>query len=238
MSIKKHLNNVVLLHGAVGAEGQLIPLEKALEARFNVYKMNFRGHGGKVFDGDFSIKNFSDDLLHFLNENNLDKVSVFGYSMGGYVACYFASLYPERVTSIFTLGTKWLWSKETAQKESRFLDPKAIEEKVPAFAEVLRKRHLPNDWKETLKHTEGLLKNLGDNPPLTEEVFHKLSLPVTLSVGEADNVVSVEETQQVSQWLPNASLMVFPDTQHPIEKINLSNLACEIGDFFIKTGNI
>lgn len=238
MSIKKHVNNIILLHGAVGSKDQLIPLEKALANRFNVYKINFRGHGGEAFNGNFSIKNFSEDLLAFLNENHLNKVSIFGYSMGGYVACYFAQYYPERVTSIFTLGTKWLWNPDVAVKESRFLDPKTIEEKVPAFAEVLRKRHLPNDWKKTLKYTEGLLKNLGDSSPLTEEVFKKITIPIRLSVGNLDHVVSVEETHQVFQYLPNASFMVFPDTQHPIEKINIASLASEIELFFIKAENL
>lgn len=222
----------MLLHGAIGSEDQLISLENVLKSSFNVYKMNFRGHGGAAFNGGFSIKNFSDDLLHFLNKNNLDKVSIFGYSMGGYVACYFASLYPERVLNIFTFGTKWIWTEEIAKKESRFLDPNTIAEKVPAFAEVLRKRHLPNDWKETLKQTAGLLKNLGENPPLSQETLSNLTLPVRVSAGEMDNVVSLEESRLVSQWLPYGSFISFPDTQHPIEKINLSNLTCELQKFF------
>ena len=34
--------------------------------------------------------------MNYLDNNNLDKVSLFGYSMGGYVAMYVALNYQER----------------------------------------------------------------------------------------------------------------------------------------------
>jgi pimeloyl-ACP methyl ester carboxylesterase len=39
--------------------------------------------------------------------HTLTRVSLFGYSLGGYVACMVAQAYPERVEGVVTLGTRY-----------------------------------------------------------------------------------------------------------------------------------
>ena len=49
---------------------------------------------------------------------------------------------------------------------------------------------------------------------------------------EKDLMVSREETESVLGQLPNAKLLLFPDFEHPIEKVNLDQLATGITKFF------
>jgi pimeloyl-ACP methyl ester carboxylesterase len=157
------LKTLVLLHGAFGSSAQLTSLKQALEKEgFAVYMLNFTGHGGKPFRGHFDIQTFSDDILNFIYENGLGKVSIFGYSMGGYVALWLAHQHPELVEKIVTLGTKFDWSPESASHEVRKMDPEKILEKVPAFARILASRHSPNDWKELMRKTAAMMMQLGD----------------------------------------------------------------------------
>lgn len=85
------MKNLLLLHGAIGSKSQFDSIKVELGNDFNVFTFNFPGHGGEVIpDGGFSIEMFAETVVDFLDSNSLDKVSIFGYSMGGYVGMYLA----------------------------------------------------------------------------------------------------------------------------------------------------
>src|ERR1051326_9543575 len=86
---------LLLLHGAIGSKVQLEPLASLLGDKYSVHSMNFSGHGGEPLPEQFSIAGFANDVLSYLEGNNLPRVNIFGYSMGGYVALYLARHYPQ-----------------------------------------------------------------------------------------------------------------------------------------------
>ncbi|WP_299818187.1 alpha/beta fold hydrolase [uncultured Pontibacter sp.] len=226
------MDNLLLLHGALGSADTLTPLQQALEDKYNIHKLDFSGHGkSSIPQEPYSMALFSNDILSYLDTQGLDKVHILGYSMGGYVALYFALLHPERVSSIFTLATKFAWSPEAAEKECRMLNPKKIKEKVPQFAKVLAERHAPNDWKQVMHKTAEMMQQLGAVPELTAANLPQIQLPVRLSIGDSDNMVTVEETLWAYRLLPNASLLVLPATRHPLEIIEINRLAYEAEQF-------
>lgn len=210
---------ILLLHGALGSQEQLAPLHRELEDRFQVHRINFSGHGGAPFTQAFSPDLFAGEIIRYADQNHWSQFYVFGYSMGGYMAIYSALLFPERVKEIVTLGTKCIWNAAVAQQEAQKANPDKIQEKVPAFAEMLKQRHAPNDWKVLLQQTVQLLELLGNNPSLTTTAFSQIQVPVTLLSGDSDEVVSPEETRQVAQWIPRGTAEILADTRHPIEKI-------------------
>ena len=68
------MQDILLLHGAIGAADQLIPLEKELADSFSTHHLNFSGHGGSPFtDEQFSIKLFAAEVISFLNEKKIDR---------------------------------------------------------------------------------------------------------------------------------------------------------------------
>lgn len=223
---------VILLHGALGSRKSFQHLIPLLPEDYQPQAISFSGHGGVPFQPDFSIDSFARELLDYLDEKGIPKINLFGYSMGGYVALRFAALHTDRVEKAMTLATKFDWTPESAAKECRMLDPEKIEAKVPLFAAELKKTHEPNDWKQLLTRTADLLRDLGANPFLTTENAKNLNLPVRLSMGDRDNMVTLSETIAMFQSLPQASLAVLPDTYHPIEKVNPQRLASAIRDFF------
>jgi pimeloyl-ACP methyl ester carboxylesterase len=218
------MKDLVLLHGAIGAAPQLKPLTELLAGQFSVHTLNFEGHGGRAIDGDYSINRFVANLIAYLDENKLEKISVFGYSMGGYVALKAAALHPGRIEAIITLGTKFQWNPETASNEVRMLNPEKIEEKVPKFAQQLNNLHAPLDWKEVLKGTAQMMVDLGNGSGLTDVEIASIQIPVLIGIGEKDQMVSIEESKRVADLLPNGKMMVFENFQHPIEKVDLRGL--------------
>ncbi|MEO8664391.1 MAG: alpha/beta fold hydrolase [Ignavibacteria bacterium] len=229
------MKKLLMLHGEVGASTQLEPLAELLKDSFEVILLNFSGHGGKVIpDEPFSIEMFAGDVLYFIDKNRLEGIDVYGYSMGGYVALYIARHYPGKINKIFTTATMLDWNEETSIRESKLFDPSKISEVVPKFAEQLSKLHSPEDWKTNLFKTAEMIISLGKNKTLKDEDFSLIDNKVLMSVGDRDNMVSIEETTDAYRKLKNGSLLVLPDTPHPIEKISSQRLADEIISFFLK----
>ena len=213
--------NLLLLHGAIGSSEQLLPLRDALGPEHSLYTLDFSGHAGKRLNGSaFSIELFARETLAFLDQNNIDKINIFGYSMGGYVALYLAKRHPERVNKIVTLATKFHWDEATSAKEVQMLNPEKISQKLPAFAETLRLRHAPNDWQRVLRLTGEMMLTMGADNPLKTEDLATVATPTLVMLGDRDKMVTLDETVSAYRALPNAQLCVLPNTPHPIEQVD------------------
>ena len=219
------MNPLLILHGALGSASQLDPVKSSCEIKGSVvYNLNFSGHGGAAFQANFGIEQFTEDTFQFLQNHKLKQVDIFGYSMGGYVALWLAKNYPERVGKIVTLGTKFDWSEESAVKEVKKLNPEKIQEKIPAFARILEHRHAPNDWKMLLQKTADMMVSLGKAPLLTKENLQTIKHPTTICLGDQDDMADRDYSEQVASFLPRGSFQLLDNTQHPIEKVDMTKL--------------
>lgn len=225
------MKSIILLHGAIGAADQLEPLAKELSANgYQTYSLNFSGHGQTPFQNNFGIQQFADELLEFVVKKHLIRPVVFGYSMGGYVALYLASQKPGLFSEIITLGTKFEWSTEIAAKEIKMLDAKTIFEKVPKFAAALEKRH-GNDWQLLLQKTAEMMIDLGNNNLLDTSTFSQIKNKVLIGLADGDTMVGVEETNNVATRIFHSERYTLQNTKHPIETVNVNELAKIISDF-------
>lgn len=215
------MKSIILLHGALGSDRQMQPLQQRLSESFDVHLLCFEGHGERTTDRDLSIAYFSENLKVFIEEKKLKQPLVFGYSMGGYVALYMEAKHPGALSGIITLGTKFLWTPDIAAREVRMLQPDLVEEKVPKFAAHLSRMHAPNDWKENMKNTATMMEEMGNNPPMNAVDLSKVNSPVQLLLGTKDTMVTEAETRAILEQLPNARLDMLTGVEHPIEKLDL-----------------
>lgn len=223
------MKNLIILHGALGAQSQFEQLATELSDHFKVYTLDFDGHGTKsAAETEFSIEQFARNLEDFMDRNGIRKPLIFGYSMGGYVALKLESQQPGSFEKLVTLGTKFDWNPESAEKEAKMLNPEKIEEKVPAFAAYLESLHGENAWKTVLQRTAKMMLELGNNPALKPYDFHHIQVPVQLLRGEKDAMVTQKETLQVQELLRNASYNEIADWQHPINLVPSKELAQEL----------
>lgn len=183
-------------------------------------------------EGPFSIDLFAKDVLNFLNRHEIRQISIFGYSMGGFVALYLAARHPERVSRIFTLGTKFNWNKETVRQQIRLLDPAAIREKLPDYASELETIHKPNNWEDVIRKTVEMLQDMGKKNPLTDDDLTLLEIPVLIGMGDRDNLVIIEESVFSFRLMKKGRLLIMPDTPHPIHNVKVEILGWEIIRFF------
>ena len=216
---------LLLLHGALGSQQQFASLIPALEATHEVHHFNFEGHGGQASDRAFSMELFSQNVLDYLDSKSIETISIFGYSMGGYVALQTALIAPERVKHVITLGTKFNWTLEAAQAEVKMLNPEIVEEKVPRFAEKLKLTHQPQDWKVVMQKTADMMLRMGEGSRLSNDDLGKIDHRVVIGIGLEDQMVTMEESERAARSLGNGQLIKLKQVKHPIESVAPQRLA-------------
>ena len=225
--------NLLLLHGALGSSAQFAPLLPLLHQKYEIHTLDFEGHGSAPLAArPFRIEHFVENTLAYLKQHDLESVDIFGYSMGGYVACTLALSHPDLVSSIATLGTKFYWDEETARRETAFLDTEKIKAKVPHFAQALEARHTAAGWETVVNQTADLLWSLAPTGGLRAKDVAPLQQRVRIMVGDRDSTVSIEECAEMYRAIPQGELEVLPGTRHELEKLSLDRLGYSLLDFF------
>ena len=212
--------NLILLHGALGSMEQ-----------FSVHVFNFSGHGGKRIETPFSIEQFVDNTSTYLDQHQIKSTHIFGYSMGGYVALQLARDHPGKIEKIMTLGTKFNWTPESAENEVRMLVPEVIESKIPKFAETLKNRHHPEDWKKVMRETTKMMIELGNGRAMKEADFNKIQNETMICLGSDDHMVTRDESEKVVRYLKKGHFELIEGVKHPVETVNKIELCQLIKNF-------
>lgn len=96
---------LVLLHGNGESSEYFVHQIEYFSKRRRVIAVDTRGHGKSPRgDAPFTIAQFAEDLLAFLDEHNIKKTDILGFSDGANIALTFALKYPERVSRLILNG--------------------------------------------------------------------------------------------------------------------------------------
>jgi len=201
---------LLLLHGFTGSLEAMAPLARALGSRFSVISVDLPGHGRTSFLGDRSGYQFSHcarGLAGILDQLNIDKCFICGYSMGGRTALLFASLFPASVSALAVIGASGgiedraerSQRKENDEELARFVESRGIEPfierwlKHPLFAgqQKLGKKFLKETRRQRLKNDPSSLAFIlrimgtGSQKPLYQSIG-QLDIPMIFIAGEED----------------------------------------------------
>lgn len=91
---------VIILHGFLGMLDNWKTFGRQLAESYSVFLIDQRNHGKSPWTSDFSYKLLADDLLHFIDTHELEKVNIIGHSMGGKAAMKFGLTYPDRLAKM------------------------------------------------------------------------------------------------------------------------------------------
>ena len=96
---------LLLLHGN-GEDGTYFVHQiEDFSHDFTVYAIDTRGHGKSPRGtAPFTISQFADDLLAFMNQQGLPQADILGFSDGGNIALIFALRHPDRVRRLILNG--------------------------------------------------------------------------------------------------------------------------------------
>jgi pimeloyl-ACP methyl ester carboxylesterase len=207
---------LLLLHG--GYYGYISEYEQYypdLTKNFKVIAVATRGHGrSEIGHTPMTYKLFAQDALTVLKNEKIDKALVMGFSDGAVTGNILAAEYPQHVIKLVsmagTLNTtnqrpdalEYIWAmtgKNEDQNLPQFLkDRKKIMPEPQRFAE----------WVD-------MLKNAWTEPVwLSEAKAATIKCPVLIVAGDRDDYTRAEAFVAMYKLLPNAQLLMLPNSGH------------------------
>ena len=203
MDIKHHYieNGVgfplILLHGngedCSYFEHQMEPLSE----HFRVIAIDTRGHGQTPRgDAPFTIRQFAQDLLEFMDEHGIEKAHILGFSDGGNIAMVFALTHLERVEKLILNG---------ANLNARGVKPSV---QIPIEIGYRIARMFANKSPEAKQNAEmlGLMVN---DPNVDPAELSQIKCPTLVIVGNKD-MIKDKHTRLIAQSIPGAKLSIIP----------------------------
>ena len=91
---------LILLHGLFGSLDNLGGIARRLEDQWQIHALDERNHGSSPHTDTMDYPAMARDVVAYMDEQGLDKVSLLGHSMGGKVAMQVALQSPERVDKV------------------------------------------------------------------------------------------------------------------------------------------
>ncbi|ANB75902.1 hypothetical protein AYM40_26765 [Paraburkholderia phytofirmans OLGA172] len=198
----------------------------------------FDNTGVGLSSGDVatSVQQMAENAVDFIAAMHFDKVDLLGFSMGGYIAQTVALTYPSLVEHLILAGTgpgggegvvpMAAEVRQVAGREVLGLDEfmhlfftksEASQEAGKRYWQRLQLRPGPKEpalSQEGVKAQATALMGMaqGVNAPLPR--LGEIKIPVLVANGSNDIMVPTPNSFLMSQKLPNAQLILYPDSGH------------------------
>ena len=184
----------ILLHGNGEDCGYFRHQINDFSKYYHVYAIDTRGHG-KTPRGNmpFTIRQFAEDLSGFMNEHDIRKAHILGFSDGGNIAMVFAVKHPDRVNRLILNGANMNAGgvKRTTQI------PIEIGYKIAKkFA----------DKSSSSKQNAEMLGLMVNEPNITPCELSTIKAKTLVIAGTKD-MIKKEHTIQIAKSIPSAELV-------------------------------
>jgi len=185
---------LLLLHGN-GENGDYFVHQMDEFARyFTVCALDTRGHGQSPRGtAPFTISQFADDLLGFMDEHSIEKSDILGFSDGGNIALTFALRHPERVRRLVLNGA----NLNPAGVKPSVQIPIALGYKLASLFRAPKARA-----------NAELLGLMVNEPHIDPRELAALTMPVLVIVGSKD-MIKASHSQLIADSLPNGRLVTI-----------------------------
>lgn len=185
---------LLLLHGN-GESGDYFVRQLDEFARyFTVYAVDTRGHGQSPRGtAPFTISQFADDLLGFMDEQGIGRAHILGFSDGGNTALTFALRHPGRVGRLVLNGAN--------------LDPSGVKPSVQ-LPIVLGYKLASLSRAPKARANAELLGLMVDEPHIHPEELAALTMPVLVIVGSRD-MIKASHSRLMADSLPDGRLVTI-----------------------------
>lgn len=217
------MDNLVLIHGALGNAKEFNEISSFLAKKYNVIIYEIPHHGEqKDASISFTIDALTQDLETFIEK--IGSCYIYGFSLGGYVALSAAQNGNRNILGVITQGTKLDWSPASAEKETKSLDLDFLKTKAKSFYDYLINLHgfyLP----ELLEKTASFMLDLGNSPCLNEKSVKSITCQVRMIRGGKDKMVSKEESLRICDSIDNSYYFEIPSFIHPFGFIHPKYIA-------------
>ncbi len=219
---------VVLVHG-YPLNHQIWTHQFPLSSHYHIYAPDLPGFGQSRLQVIHSMEEYADRIYQMLEFRGLNKVVMFGHSMGGYITLAFAEKYPDMLMGLGMINSRASADSEDTKKyrhdqmlkiknegtapvipsiPSRLLAPETIENKphvVQAFGKII----------ETAT-AEGMILALHAMAVRKDhrDLLKQLDIPVLVIAGKDDQHVTAEESRAMADGLKKGTYVEIDSAGH------------------------
>lgn len=210
---------IILLHGSSSNSAMWIGDAAVLGKTHRVYAVDIIGEPGKSSENrpDSRGTNYGEWLVQVMDGLNIEKTTVVGNSLGGWMALSLASYAPNRVESLvliapggfspIRIGTMLkmlrysaMGGKGEAKLSKLIYGDMKMPEEVLAFGRLISRYYIP--------------RTIGFGA-LPDEAFKKLSMPVLFIGGEKDALLPEKRNaKKLKLLVPHAEIRMLPGRPH------------------------
>ncbi|KAI9019360.1 Alpha/Beta hydrolase protein [Phycomyces nitens] len=227
---------LVICHGLFGSKQNWKSLAKAMATRLDrdIYAIDLRNHGDSPHEAIHTYDAMSNDLMSFIDENNIQNPVLLGHSMGGKVVMETAFKAPSTISKLIVVDMPPVSLKVSRNFAAYIEAMKEIEQanvRKQSEADAILAQHEPNIGVRMF-----LLTNLRRQKDGTMKFRVPLSIlgKALSNVGDFDTAGKVYENQtlfiaggkspyyppfiehadQIQQMFPNSRLEVVKEANH------------------------
>jgi len=187
---------LVLLHGNGESSAYFAHQIPVFARQYHVFAVDSRGHGQTPRgEKPFTLSQFADDLRGFLDEREIERAHILGFSDGGNIALIFALRYPERVKSLILNGAN--------------LEPQGVRRRYQRPIELayrLTKLFARRSKEAAQRHA--LLALMVEEPHIDPRDLAALKMPALVIAGTHD-MIAERHTKLIADSIPGAKLCLL-----------------------------
>ncbi len=238
----------VILHGFLGMSDNWKTLGTQFAAQgFEVHMLDLRNHGRSMQSDEFNYQLMVRDVVEYCQDKNLTNINLLGHSMGGKVAMFLATQYPDIVEKLIVadIGVKFykphhddilngLLSVDFSKQPSRNDVDEILKPYIPDFG--TRQFLMKNLYWKTPGQLDfrfnltALVANKGIIGEALEEnaVFNK---PTLFLKGAHSNYILDADVDEIKQHFPLAQVKEIAHAGHWLHAENPTDFYKEVMTF-------
>jgi pimeloyl-ACP methyl ester carboxylesterase len=217
----------LFLHGFNGALGNWEVMWPLLNGCSRSVRIDIPGFGASDWETEsYTLPDQANRIIDFLDAIGLERVTVVGKSMGGSLAAWLASAYPERVKATVLLAPSGLTDSLTYEGVRGYLYHPGI---ANSFATSLANLRI---YKYLFPQSRLLqaLTVTSSYGPAWDDAIKQIRQPVVIIWSEGDTVVPYAYAREVNRLIDNSVLITVDETVgHNIPGMKpglVANIAC------------
>ncbi|WP_371575484.1 alpha/beta fold hydrolase [Streptomyces sp. NBC_01314] len=200
----------------------------------HVITFDNRGVGASTGQVPDSVEAMADDAYTFISALGFDKIDIFSFSLGGFVAQALVVKHPELVRKLVLTGTGPKGGKDiekvvattywdTLRATVTRSDPKeflffnrdsAGKAAARAFVDRLKERTVDRDAEIKVKAFQTQLKAIKKWGLSTPDDLSKITHPTLIANGDNDRMVPTNLSEDLHRRIKDSELIIYPDSGH------------------------
>lgn len=221
---------IIILHGVFGTSDNWQTFAKQIADQYQVFLPDQRNHGLSPHSDEFDYHVMAEDLREFIENHQLENPVILGHSMGGKVAMFFATKYPDKFDKLIVVDIapraypvhhQKILEALGAVKINEITSRKEAEDQMkPIIAEAGIRQFLlknlkreDNDgfgWKLNLAVISQNIERIGEAVDDSQTV----DKPVLFVGGEKSDYIREEDHPLIRKIFPKARITMVPGAGH------------------------